>query len=293
MNTTYEASFTSDENTTLIWDLLNENIKDRFSYNLKNNNTPIINKFFVDTINQVNKNQHQYSNIMEMNKVTLLKCIQFIEKNIQYIKEPNKKDVFEIRMKKQKDEFNSLMKKNVPNKIDFTDKIDNLPVDKFAVDQTLAERERELKQITRQYGNTDAESWIKNGTQNDDGKIKIIEDNTDTTIQPILMDKPTIAKRVTFEIKETKKELDALPSSPSSPHVPIPVSAPASNNFLNKLKKKDIYDKVIDDVAELKKDIIEIKQKFESMETNQSKILELISSVIQTVKTENLTVPTN
>lgn len=293
MNTTYEASFTSDENTTLIWDLLNENIKDRFSYNLKNNNTPIINKFFVDTINQVNKNQHQYSNIMEMNKVTLLKCIQFIEKNIQYIKEPNKKDVFEIRMKKQKDEFNSLMKKNVPNKIDFTDKIDNLPVDKFAVDQTLAERERELKQITRQYGNTDAESWIKNGTQNDDGKIKIIEDNTDTTIQPILMDKPTIAKRVTFEIKETKKEFDALPSSPSSPHVPIPVSAPASNNFLNKLKKKDIYDKVIDDVAELKKDIIEIKQKFESMETNQSKILELISSVIQTVKTENLTVPTN
>lgn len=290
MNTTYEDSFTSDENTTLIWDLLNENIKDRFSYNLKTNNTPIINKFFVDTINEVNKTQHQYSNIMEMNKVTLLKCIQFIEKNIQYIKEPNKKDVFEIRMKKQKEEFNSLMNKTIPKNIDFSDKVDNLPVDKFAVDQTLAERERELQQITKQYSNTDAESWIKNGTQNDDGKIKIIEDNTDTTIQPILMDKPTITKRVTFEIKERKKEFDAQPPTPS---VDVPAPAPASNNFLNKLKKKDIYDKVIDDVAGLKKDIIEIKQKFETMETNQSKILELISSVIQTVKTEKLTVPTN
>ena len=87
----------------------------------------------------------------------------------------------------------------------------------------MAEREKELQQITQQYGNTDAESWIKNGTKNDDDKIKIIEEpiNAINTIKPILMDKPKTEKRVTFEVKETKKEIDILP--------------PTSNNFLSGL----------------------------------------------------------
>ena len=148
MNTTYESSFTSNENTSLVWELLNENVKERFSYNLKNNSNPTINKFFVDTINQVSNNNQKYNSIIEMNKVTLLNCIKFIEKNIQHIKEPSKKDVFEIRMKKQKNEFDSLINKKIPKEIDFTDKFDNLPVDKSAVDKTLADRERELQQIT-------------------------------------------------------------------------------------------------------------------------------------------------
>jgi hypothetical protein len=230
MNTTYESSFTSDENTSLIWELLNENTKERFSYNLKNNSNPTINKFFINTINQVNKNQQQYNNIMEMNKATLLNCIKFIEKNSQYIKEPAKKDVFEIRMKKQKDEFNSLMKTNTPKEIDFADKIDNLPVDKFAVDQTLAEREKELQQITQQYVSKDAESWIKNGKQNDNNndnndKIKIIEESIINTIKPIpiLMDNTKVEKRVTFEIKEPEE---------------IKPKQPITNTFLDKLKKK-------------------------------------------------------
>ena len=278
MNTTYESSFTSDENTSLIWELLNENTKERFSYNLKNNSNPTINKFFINTINQVNKNQQQYNNIMEMNKATLLNCIKFIEKNSQYIKEPAKKDVFEIRMKKQKDEFNSLMKTNTPKEIDFADKIDNLPVDKFAVDQTLAEREKELQQITQQYVSKDAESWIKNGKQNDNNndnndnndKIKIIEEPIINTIKPIpiLMDNTKVEKRVTFEIKEPEE---------------IKPKQPITNTFLDKLKKKDMYEKVVEDIAELKKDIIEIKQKFESMEANQTSILNLVSNFIKTI----------
>ncbi len=229
MNTTYESSFTSNENTSLVWELLNENVKERFSYNLKNNSNPTINKFFVDTINQVSNNNQKYNSIIEMNKVTLLNCIKFIEKNIQHIKEPSKNDVFEIRMKKQKNEFDSLINKKIPKEIDFTDKFDNLPVDKSAVDKTLADRERELQQITKQYGNTDAESWIKNGIKNSDNdKIKIIEDSIDNTIQPILMDRPKIEKRVTFDIKDQISNVEIVQPPPPQP----------TNKFLNKLKKK-------------------------------------------------------
>lgn len=272
MNTMYETNFTSQENTNLIWELLNEHTTDQFSYNLKSNSNKLINKFFIDTINEIQKNQKEYTNIMEMNKTTLLKCINFIDKNIQYIKEPNKKDVFEIRMKKQKNQFDSLMNKKVPKKIDFSDKMDNNPVDKFAVDQTLAERERELQQITQQYVNTDAESWIKNGIKkDDDNKIKIIEEPI-KNINPILMDKSSMLekektnKRVSFEIQEQKK--DVKPSS----------------NFLNKLKKKDVTEELSKEVDKIKNDIIEIQKSMKTMEDNQNKILSLVENVIKTAK---------
>ena len=284
MNTTYESSFTSNENTSLVWELLNENVKERFSYNLKNNSNPTINKFFVDTINQVSNNNQKYNSIIEMNKVTLLNCIKFIEKNIQHIKEPSKNDVFEIRMKKQKNEFDSLINKKIPKEIDFTDKFDNLPVDKSAVDKTLADRERELQQITKQYGNTDAESWIKNGIKNSDNdKIKIIEDSIDNTIQPILMDRPKIEKRVTFDIKDQISNVEIVQPPPPQP----------TNKFLNKLKKKDMYDTVVNEVAELKKQIVQMKEQFDSMEKNQSKILDLVSGVIKSIKVDNMSQTTN
>ena len=270
----YSDNFTSQENTNLIWELLNENIKERFSYNIKNNNNQLINKFFIDTINEIKQTQSKYdNNTMEMNKTALLKCINFIEKNIQYIKEPNKKDVFEIRMKKQKNEFDSLMNKKVPQEIDFSDKLDNKPVDKFAVDKTLAERERELQQITQQYANTDAESWIKNGIkkENDDDKIKIIEEPV-KKINPILMDKNVnsiqnskINKRVTFEITEQKTK------------------PPESNSFLNKLKK-DATEELSKEVDKIKSDISEIKKSIQTMEDNQNKILTLVENVIKTAK---------
>ena len=284
MNTTYKSSFTSNENTSLVWELLNENVKERFSYNIKNNSNPTINKFFVDTINQVSNNNQKYNSIIEMNKFTLLNCIKFIEKNIQHIKEPSKTDVFEIRMKKQKNEFDSLINKKIPKEIDFTDKFDNLPVDKSAVDKTLADRERELQQITKQYGNTDAESWIKNGIKNsDDDKIKIIEDSIDNSIQPILMDRPKIEKRVTFDIKDQISNVEIVQPPPPQP----------TNKFLNKLKKKDMYDTVVNEVAELKKQIVQMKEQFDSMEKNQSKILDLVSGVMKSINIDNMSQTTN
>tara|TARA_X000000950_G_scaffold284891_1_gene389141 strand:- start:22324 stop:23145 length:822 start_codon:yes stop_codon:yes gene_type:complete len=268
----YDTNFTSQENTNLIWDLLNEHTTDRFSYNLKSNNNKLINKFFIDTINEIQKHQKEYTNIMEMNKTTLLKCINFIDKNIQYIKEPNKKDVFEIRMKKQKNQFDSLMNKKVPQKIDFSDKLDNNPVDKFAVDKTLAERERELQQITQHYVNTDAESWIKNGIKkDDDDKIKIIEEPV-KNINPILMDKSSMLekertnKRVSFEIKEQKTDVKQ------------------SSNFLNKLKKKDATEELNKEIDKIKNDINEIHKSIKTMEDNQNKILSLVENVIKTAK---------
>ena len=81
----YDTKFTSHENTNLIWDLLNEHTTEKFSYNLKSNNNKLINKFFIDTINEIRQNQTQHANVMEMNKVALLKCINFIDKNIQLI----------------------------------------------------------------------------------------------------------------------------------------------------------------------------------------------------------------
>ena len=49
-----------------------------------------------------------------------------------------------------------------------------------------------------------------------------------------------------------------------------------------------MYDTVVNEVSELKKQIVQLKEQFESMEKNQSKILDLVSGVIKTIKVNDL-----
>jgi hypothetical protein len=54
-----------------------------------------------------------------------------------------------------------------------------------------------------------------------------------------------------------------------------------------------MYDTVVNEVAELKKQIVQMKEQFDSMEKNQSKILDLVSGVIKSINIDNMSQTTN
>ena len=74
----------------------------------------------------------------------------------------SKAQVFEKNLKAQQNNFNTLINKQKPPDIDFSDKTDDAPIDARMVDTTLQERERELKKIMAEYNSNedDAKQWL-------------------------------------------------------------------------------------------------------------------------------------
>ena len=110
-----------------------------------------------------------------------------------------------------------------PKKIDFSEKGDK-PISTMTtlVDQTLAEREKELADITQKYSKKDVEKWIgKSQVKN----IKIAEPILSNEIKPIEI-KNKGEKRVSFQ-------LDEKPSGDNS------------NTFLGRLKRRNGNDNKI------------------------------------------------
>ena len=102
---------------------------------------------------------------------------------------------------KQKDFENGITLKK-PKEIDFSDGSEDFPIDNLDVimNQTLADRQKELEQITSGFSKKqqeEASKWLNNG---ETPKIKIF-DNVIVENEVIKPTKPT--KKVRFEVKET------------------------------------------------------------------------------------------
>jgi len=214
----------STQNKSLLWQLLSNHPNQK-------TNPKKFQHVLEYRVTEMNKNRFKFNNdLMIMNKEIIKQFAQEIPK--QQAKPTSKKtppmtkgQIFEQNLKVQQTNFNTLINKQKPPDIDFSDKTDDTPIDARMVDTTLQERERELKKIMAEYNPNEnsAKQWLTGESTSTHLKI---DGNSNIKIEPTVL---TDERRVRFEVEEN-----------STPVVTAPVVNAMS--FLQKLKKTDDVD---------------------------------------------------
>ena len=211
-------SVKSRENKALLWQLLSDHPFQKTAPKKFQN-------VFEYRINEVHNKRFQYKNdLMEMNKEVIrqfaseianqsnargrgMQQKQHINHNDnipknntarelpapQDVKDYSKIQMFEQKLKMQQDNFNSLINKNKPTDIDFSDKAQDVPIDVHIVDTTLQQRELDLKKIMNQYNTNDrSQKWLESQSTSkrlekentNAGTEKYRQTNTNTNLKP-------------------------------------------------------------------------------------------------------------
>ena len=203
----------SSQNKSLLWQLLSKHPNQK-------NNPKKFQHVLEYRVTEMNKNRFKFNNdLMMMNKEIIKQFTQEIPKQQS---EPPKKtpmtkgQVFEQNLKVQQNNFNTLINKQKPADIDFSDKTDDSPIDVRMVDTTLQEREHELKKIMAQYNPNEnsAKQWLTGESTSTHLKI---DDSSNIKIEPTIL---TNERRVRFEADSATAPVNAM-------------------SFLQKLKKTD------------------------------------------------------
>ena len=203
----------SSQNKSLLWQLLSDHPNQK-------NNPKKFQHVLEYRVTEMNKNRFKFNNdLMIMNKEIIKQFTQEIPKQQS---EPPKKtpmtkgQVFEQNLKVQQNNFNTLINKQKPADIDFSDKTDDSPIDVRMVDTTLQEREHELKKIMAQYNPNEnsAKQWLTGESTSTHLKI---DDSSNIKIEPTIL---TNERRVRFEADSATAPVNAM-------------------SFLQKLKKTD------------------------------------------------------
>ena len=246
-------SVVSNENKEMLWDLIIDICNDNsFQVNgeeLKN---------FLDGrcgYYHGQRFEFQNFNLNDINKEIIGQCYNFIlskQQNMRMnkssnvkIEEPlNKRELFEKNLAAKQKDFTEGINLKKPKEIDFTDGSEDFPIQNMerVMNQTLADRQRELETITQKYSNNDkqkAQKWLN--MAEDTPKIKI-EQSSNIRLNNTINVKPE--KRVTFDIQE------------SNPN--------ALSNLFSKLKQKKTVSN--DDII----------NKLDTIISNQDKILKLL-----------------
>jgi hypothetical protein len=263
-----------DGNKQLLLEVVDEQYR---HYNVKQNAGFM--GFYNNIYKFYQRNQGEYDNIQEVNKKIIQESIGFIRKNItqyanndavQYNGNKPKQDTislkqidatdlryvkdeeFDMKLKKREDAFTGLMNVGKPNDIDFTFKSeDELPAEDLnkLLGQTLADREKELSNITNKYnkgGLEDAAKWLKiNEEKKKKGREKLKED-----------------KKVTFKVGE---KTDPAVNSLLSKLKPIQSQDSEIKKLLNTILNKQ--NEILDLLKE--KEIQEIEKKVEKKVDNE------------------------
>ena len=110
---------------------------------------------------------------------------------------------FEKRLRDKQENFNKLIDGKKPKTINFSDKLDK-PISTMTslIDSTMAEREKELSTITKNYNKKDVEKWLTNGGKIEQTSNIQIKNEIKGILKPIEIGKEESQKRVTFEVKE-------------------------------------------------------------------------------------------
>ena len=228
-------SVNSNDNKALLWNLLSKHPNQK-------KDPSKFQAVLEYRVNEIHRNRFKFGNdLMVMNKEIIKQFASEIP--VQPSKTPQPKQlskakVFEQRLKSQQDNFNTLINGQKPKEIDFSDKTEDVPIDARMVDDTLQQRELELKNIMAQYDSTgkNANEWLK-GEETSTSKHLKIDKKTNIKIESDVVNVPTKERRVRFEVEEK-------PTKPIS--------------FLDKLKKIDVKDEIINHLKriEAKQDMI-------------------------------------
>jgi DNA-binding CsgD family transcriptional regulator len=217
-------SVNSNDNKALLWNLLSNHPNQK-------SDPKKFQSVLEYRVNEIHRNRFKFgNNLMTMNKEIIKQFAS--EMPAQHQKPPQQKPqqlskgkIFEQRLKRQQDNFNKLINGTKPKEIDFSDKTEESPIDARMVDDTLQQRELELKNIMAQYdtNSKNANEWLK-GQETSTSKHLKIDKKTNVKIESDVVNVPTKERRVRFEVEEK-------PTKPIS--------------FLDKLKKIDVKDEII------------------------------------------------
>ena len=259
-------SIQSDNNKQMLFDLLKSIGLDN---KLKINDSELYN-FINQQCNyfHINRIDLGYGNDLEgMNKKVVEGGYNFImsKQNKPTVKVENiqlsTRQVFDKNLATQENQFKKMINPKKPKKIDFSDKGKDLPIQNLDIimNQTLADRQKELETITQKYNTEDqekAQKWLNR--ENEIPKLKI-EKNTNINLDSTI--KINKNKRVTWEDENLSAGVreQAWENSKLKKNTNV-------SNFLSKLKQKPI---VKDD------DII---SKLNIIISNQNEILKLLKS---------------
>ena len=172
----------------------------------------------------------------------------------QQVKQLTKREMFDTGLASQEAHLKKMINPQKPKEIDFSDGSEDFPMQNLGqiMNQTLADREKELETITQKYSNSDkqkAQQWLNR--EEDTPRIKIEKasnlklDNaiTDLALLP-KQQRDKVERRVRFEVNEKPKT--------------------GLNNLFSKLKQKTPNNDIIN--------------KLDTIISNQEKILELLTS---------------
>jgi hypothetical protein len=292
MSLTVQDKFLSQDNKRLLWELMIaqnifQGISDTYINNVKTD--------FERTLAQKATTIQARDDILSLNKQVLFKMVEEVKKYIQLPVTSEevltkKQEKFQRGLASKQEEFNTLIQPPKPPVIDFTDKLDDEPIGSemdIKLAQTIAWREKQLSQVLEKQDTTQANDWIKNGIQATHGDtIKIGES---TNIDDIIN-----VKKVSFSDREAEPmsmqsnsmqsnsmQSNSMPSnsmqSNSMPSNSMQSNSMQSNNtpltFMDKLKKKDIYE----EISSVKTDIKILLTQHKLILENQEKILHLLA----------------
>ena len=331
-------SIKSRENKALLWQLLsdhpfqktdpkkfqavfeyriNEVYNQRFHYknNLMDMNKEVIRQFASEIANKSQTTNHKQNNRVSS---TISTSSTNNTNNNTFNKLPDPQDskdyskinMFEQRLKAQQDNFNALIHKNKPKEIDFSDKAEDTPIDSRMVDNTLQQREAELKKIMNQYNtNGQSQKWLESQSTSkrlEKEQQKEMENNTKNP-KHLMIDKQSEniklepdfvftpeenthsqnakqQRRVRFNIDSSASGSSTSSPVSSSSSVSSSVSSSAST-ILNKLKK------VGDDNTQVQNTNInshsnfallkDIQNDIKSLIVNQTMIISILNSMQQ------------
>ncbi len=205
-------SVVSRENMSMIHELMKTIISDN---NLKPVNE--LPNFIESKCAYFHTNRFEFGSLNEINKKIVEMSYNFIMSN-QPRNQPrqtvqqqtiDKKQQFEMGLEAQKQSFDKMINPKKPKEIDFTDGGEDFPIENLdkIMNQTLADRQRELEKITQQYSQDDrekAKTWL-NTKEPEENTPKIKIDNSSSLRLNNTID-VSREKRVRFTINEQPQE---------------------------------------------------------------------------------------
>jgi len=278
-------NFLQKENLTMLWDVVSdENIFKFLSKNIQNK----VSDVFLSNIKGFYENEKsKTTNFMDMNKKYILLILNYIKQNypqelpnkitilkedtepITYEEIHNEKiSEFEKNLKLKQDEFEGSIKLKVPEKPNFSDKLDQ-PIGEMdkMIKEITAKRNYDVEEINRYYKDTSTQhvnNWLK--PQETSLKSEKLQINT----------------QVNEEIKQTKSKHVQW----SDNNIELKINEDANElqenqdieeqNIFSKLKKiNNNSDNNSDNILDEK--IKQLENKFDMLNNKLERIIELIN----------------
>lgn len=258
-------SVVDEENKKMLFDLIVTIANDN---ELKIDNNELY-KFISDKCGYFHTKRFEFGKLSDINKRIVEQGYFYIMSNQssdiknERKQEVSRREIFDTNLSNHEQNFKKMINAKKPKEIDFSDNSKDFPIGNLnnIMNQTLADREKELTMITQKYQNnnkTDINKWLNREDENTP-KIKIEKESNLKLDNTVNLNKND--KRVHFKINE-KNEVNEVNE--------VNKKTATLNNLFSKLKQKKPVSN--DDIIERLDKII----------SNQEKFLELFSKFSET-----------